>query len=55
VGPWLPGPLITAPDVTEDVELAESVSMALMIVLETLSPVECAVFVLHEVFDVSYE
>lgn len=55
VGPWLPEPIITAPDVTEDVELAESVSMALMIVLETLSPVERAVFVLREVFDVSYE
>ncbi|ANW05634.1 RNA polymerase subunit sigma-24 [Bradyrhizobium icense] len=55
VGPWLPEPLITAPDVTEDVELAESVSMALMIVLETLSPVERAVFVLRDAFDVTYE
>ena len=35
VGPWLPEPLLTAPDVAEDVELAESVSMALMLVLET--------------------
>jgi RNA polymerase sigma-70 factor (TIGR02957 family) len=55
VGPWLPEPLITAPDMTEDLELAESVSMALMIVLETLSPVERAVFVLREAFDVSYD
>ncbi|MFE9764693.1 RNA polymerase sigma-70 factor [Streptomyces sp. NPDC005808] len=55
VGPWLPEPLLTAPDVAEDVELAESVSMALMLVLETLSPTERAVFVLREVFDFSYE
>jgi RNA polymerase sigma-70 factor (ECF subfamily) len=55
VGPWLPEPLLTAPDVAEDVELAESVSMGLMIVLETLSPTERAVFVLREAFDVSYD
>ncbi|MEV2213469.1 RNA polymerase sigma-70 factor [Streptomyces sp. NPDC050997] len=55
VGPWLPEPLLTAPDVAEDVELAESVSMALMLVLETLSPTERAVFVLREAFDVSYD
>ncbi|MCF6472758.1 RNA polymerase sigma-70 factor [Nonomuraea sp. MG754425] len=55
VGPWLPEPLLTAPDVAEDVELAESVSMALMLVLETLSPTERAVFVLREVFGVSHE
>ncbi|MCX5376640.1 RNA polymerase sigma-70 factor [Streptomyces sp. NBC_00091] len=55
VGPWLPEPLLTAPDVAEDVELAESVSMAVMLVLETLSPTERAVFVLREVFDVGYE
>ncbi|NYI06975.1 RNA polymerase sigma-70 factor [Allostreptomyces psammosilenae] len=55
VGPWLPEPLLTAPDVAQDVELAESVSMALMLVLETLAPTERAVFVLHEVFDVGYD
>ena len=55
VGPWLPEPLLTAPDVAEDVELAESLSMALMLVLETLSPTERAVFVLREAFDVSYD
>ena len=38
VGPWLPEPLLTAPDVAEDAELAESVSMAMMLVLETLTP-----------------
>jgi RNA polymerase sigma-70 factor (TIGR02957 family) len=55
VGPWLPEPLLTAPDVAEDVELAESVSMAMLLVLETLSPTERAVFVLREVFDVEYD
>ncbi|MEH0416510.1 RNA polymerase sigma-70 factor [Streptomyces sp. B21-083] len=55
VGQWLPEPLLTAPDVAEDVELAESVSMALMLVLETLSPTERAVFVLREVFDTGYD
>ena len=54
VGPWLPEPLLTTPDVADDVELAESVSMALLLVLETLAPTERAVFVLREVFDVSY-
>lgn len=55
VGPWLPEPVLTAPDVAQDVELAESVSMALMLVLETLAPTERAVFVLREVFDVGYD
>ncbi|GAQ54595.1 RNA polymerase sigma-70 factor [Streptomyces acidiscabies] len=55
VGPWLPEPLLTAPDVAQDAELAESMSMALMLVLETLSPTERAVFVLREVFDVPYD
>ncbi|MEV8017774.1 RNA polymerase sigma-70 factor [Streptomyces sp. NPDC086554] len=55
VGPWLPEPLLTTPDVAQDVELAESVSMAVMLVLETLSPTERAVFVLREVFDVGYD
>jgi RNA polymerase sigma-70 factor (TIGR02957 family) len=55
VGSWLPEPLLTTPDVAQDAELAESLSMALMLVLETLSPTERAVFVLHEVFDVGYD
>ena len=55
VGPWLPEPLLTTPDVAENVELAESVSMALMLVLETLAPTERAVFVLREVFDFGYD
>ena len=55
VGPWLPEPLLTAPDVAEDVELADSVSMAMLLVLETLAPTERAVFVLREVFDLGYD
>lgn len=55
VGPWLPEPLLTAPDVAEDIELAESVSMAMLLVLETLTPNERAVFVLREVFDLGYD
>jgi RNA polymerase sigma-70 factor (ECF subfamily) len=55
VGPWLPEPLLTTPDTADDVELAESVSMAMMLVLETLSPTERAVFVLREAFGVSYD
>ncbi len=55
VGPWLPEPLLTAPDVAEDVELADSVSMAMLLVLETLKPTERAVFVLREVFGLEYD
>src|SRR5690348_1190220 len=55
IGPWLPEPLLTAPDVAEDAELAESVSMAMLLVLETLTPTERAVFVLREVFDLGYD
>src|SRR3954468_11355293 len=55
VGPWLPEPLLTAPDVAEDVELADSVSIAMLLVLETLTPTERAVFVLREVFDLTYD
>jgi RNA polymerase sigma-70 factor, ECF subfamily len=55
VGEWLPEPLLTSPDVADDVELAESVSIAMLTVLETLVPAERAVFVLREVFDVPYD
>jgi RNA polymerase sigma-70 factor (ECF subfamily) len=54
-GEWLPEPLLTSPDVADDVELAESVSIAMLTVLETLVPTERAVFVLREVFDVPYD
>jgi RNA polymerase sigma-70 factor (ECF subfamily) len=55
VGEWLPEPLLTSPDVAADVELADSVSIAMLTVLETLGPAERAVFVLREVFDTPYE
>ncbi|HEX9866066.1 MAG TPA: RNA polymerase sigma-70 factor [Acidimicrobiia bacterium] len=55
VGEWLPEPLLTHPDVADDVVLAESVSMAMLTVLETLGPIERAVFVLREVFDTPYD
>ncbi|HET9517569.1 MAG TPA: RNA polymerase sigma-70 factor [Actinoplanes sp.] len=55
VGQWLPEPVLTSPDVADDVELAESVSIAMLAVLETLLPTERAVFVLREVFDVPYD
>jgi RNA polymerase sigma-70 factor (ECF subfamily) len=55
VGTWLPEPLLTTPDVAEDVELADSVSMAMLLVLETLGPTERAVFVLREVFGLGYD
>ena len=55
VGQWLPEPLLTVPDVADDVELAENVSMAMLLVLETLGPTERAVFVLREVFALGYD
>ena len=51
VGPWLPEPVITPAD---PVERAETVSLAVLVVLETLTPLERAVFVLHEVFGYSH-
>ena len=50
VGPWLPEPVLTGRDPAEDAAMAESVSMAMLVVLETLSPLERAVFVLREAF-----
>jgi RNA polymerase sigma-70 factor (TIGR02957 family) len=55
VGPWLPEPLLTAPDVADDVELADSLSTAMLLVLETLTPTERAVFLLRDVFDLDYD
>jgi RNA polymerase sigma-70 factor (ECF subfamily) len=55
VGEWLPEPLLTSPDVADDVELADNVSIAMLTVLETLEPTERAVFVLREVFDMPYD
>ncbi|MFF3324851.1 RNA polymerase sigma-70 factor [Streptomyces sp. NPDC002889] len=59
VGPWLPEPIVTdfgpaVPDTAERVVLADSVSLAVLVVLESLSPLERAVFVLREAFGFSY-
>jgi len=50
LGPWLPEPLVSAPGADDAAVRSESVSMALLVVLETLTPLERGVFVLHEVF-----
>ncbi len=50
VGPWLPEPLITGADAADSAERAEAVSLAMLVVLETLTPLERTVFVLHEAF-----
>jgi RNA polymerase sigma-70 factor, ECF subfamily len=57
VGEWLPEPLVTeaAPDPAEHAATADSLSMAFLVLLETLSPVERAVFLLREVFDYGYD
>jgi len=56
VGPWLPEPILTGqrPELSETAVLAESLSFAFLIMLESLGPLERAVFLLHEVFDYSY-
>ncbi|SKA13282.1 RNA polymerase sigma-70 factor, ECF subfamily [Chitinophaga eiseniae] len=50
IGEWLPEPLLTGNEIGRDLELRQSVSMAMLIVLETLGPTERAVFILHDVF-----
>ncbi len=56
IGPWLPEPLLLdESDPSADVVLAESVSMAMLVLLETLTPDERAVFVLREVFGFDYD
>ena len=56
IGPWLPEPLLLEErDASSDVVLAESVSMAMLVLLETLTPDERAVFVLREVFGFDYD
>ncbi|MBB3727144.1 RNA polymerase sigma-70 factor [Nonomuraea dietziae] len=54
VGPWLPEPIVTTPDVAERAELSDSVELALLVVMERLSPLERAVFVLREAFDLPF-
>ncbi|AHH17369.1 RNA polymerase sigma factor, sigma-70 family [Nocardia nova SH22a] len=53
VGPWLPEPLLSTPDTADRMETADTVSTAMLVVLETLGPVERAVFVLRDVFGFS--
>jgi RNA polymerase sigma-70 factor (ECF subfamily) len=56
VGPWLPEPLLVDErDPADAAELADSLSMAFLVVLETLSPAERAAFLLHEVFGYEYD
>jgi RNA polymerase sigma-70 factor (TIGR02957 family) len=57
VGPWLPEPLLTStePDAGEHAEMADSLSMSFLVLLETLTPVERAVFLLREVFEYGYD
>src|SRR3712207_4201920 len=57
VGPWLPEPLVSdrTEEVVDPTELDESLSMAFLVLLESLNPVERAVFLLREVFDYEYE
>lgn len=56
IGPWLPEPLLTsaAPDVAETAVMTDSLSMAFLVLLEALSPVERAIFLLREVFAYDY-
>jgi len=56
IGEWLPEPLVasTAPDPAEKLETASNLSMAYMVLLERLTPVERAAFLLHDVFDCAY-
>jgi RNA polymerase sigma factor (sigma-70 family) len=54
VGPWLPEPLLTGPDASEQVLVDESVSSAMLLIMEELSPPERVTFVLHDVFRFEY-
>ena len=54
IGPWLPEPILTTPSPQDDAELASSLSIAFLTMLERLSPTERAVFLLHDIFDCDY-
>lgn len=54
IGPWLPEPVVTAPDVSTVAETGEALSLALLVVLESLSPVQRVAFVMHDIFGFSY-
>jgi RNA polymerase sigma-70 factor, ECF subfamily len=55
VGPWLPEPLLTGPDAAAQVLRDESVSTAMLVVMETLTPAERVALVLHDVFDLPFD
>lgn len=55
IGPWLPEPVETAPDPADTLSLADSLSWAMLVVLETLSPAERTAFVLHDVFGHTFD
>jgi RNA polymerase sigma-70 factor (TIGR02957 family) len=55
VGAWLPEPVVSEPGPEEHAEMADSLSMAFLVVLESLSPVERAVLLLHDVFGYQHE
>jgi RNA polymerase sigma-70 factor (ECF subfamily) len=54
IGPWLPEPIITSPSPQDEAELGSNLSMAFLTMLERLSPIERAIFLLHDVFDCAY-
>jgi RNA polymerase sigma factor (sigma-70 family) len=55
VGPWLPEPLLTGPDAADRILMDESVSTAMLVVMETLTPAERVALVLHDVFDFPFD
>jgi RNA polymerase sigma factor (sigma-70 family) len=55
VGPWLPEPLLTGPDAAEPVLVDESITTAMLVVMEELTPPERVAFVLHDVFEVAFD
>ncbi len=57
IGPWLPEPLVqvTSPQAEENIALSETLSLALLVLLESLSPTQRAAFLLREIFDYDYD
>src|SRR4051812_41822763 len=54
LGPWLPEPLLTGPDASEPVLVDDSVSSAMLLIMDELSPPERVAFVLHDVFGIEF-
>lgn len=55
IGPWLPEPILTGISPAEEMEMASDLSIAFLVMLERLSPIERAVFLLHDIFDRGYD